>query len=85
VTAVSAASLFAGFFLFVLVRFGMLASTALLATVFSLQRTPLTLDVSAWYAPRAFVVLFLFTALLVVSFYRSLGGKPLFGRALLED
>ena len=69
----------------VVIRFGLLAAAVLLATFSVLIRSPLTLDASAWYAPRSFTVLLLLAALLVVACHKSLGGKPMFGRALLED
>ena len=69
----------------VAVRFGLLSSATLIFTFVVLSATPLTLDWSAWYAGRAFAVLAFFTALLVAAFYISLGGKPVFGKALIED
>ena len=78
-------SIFAAIIVFVLVRFGLIASAMTWFTTFALIRAPLTLDLSAWYAGRSFAVLGFFTALLVAAFYTSLGGKPLFGKALLDD
>ena len=69
----------------VLVRFGLLASATLWFTFLALLVAPLTLDWSAWYAGRSFALLGFFAAMLVAAFYTSLGGKPLFGRAMLED
>jgi len=46
---------------------------------------PLTLDVTAWYASRGWPVLLAVAALAVYGFHTSLGGKPMFGRSLLED
>ena len=46
---------------------------------------PLTLDVSAWFAAQAFPVIGVLVALAVYGFHTSLGGKPMFGGALLED
>jgi hypothetical protein len=71
--------------IFVLVRFGLLSSATLLFTFTLLRVAPLTLDWSEWYAGRSFAVLFSFVAVLLLAFYTALGGKPLFGRALLED
>ncbi len=69
-----------------LVRFGQLSSTVFIFTFDMLVvYTPLTLDWSAWYAGRSFAVLGFFAALLIAAFYTSLGGKPLFGKALLDD
>lgn len=50
-----------------------------------LLRTPLTLDSAIWYSGRSFAVLALFVVALAGSAYLSLGGKPLFGKALLDD
>ncbi|MBK5256864.1 MAG: protein kinase, partial [Vicinamibacteria bacterium] len=71
--------------MWVLVRFGLFSSTVLLFTFYVLVRTPMTLDWSAWYAGRSFAVLGFFAALMVASFYTSLGGKPMFGKALQDD
>jgi hypothetical protein len=57
----------------------------LLGTFILSVRSPLTLDGSAFYAGRSFVVLGFFATLLLVSGYLSIGGKPIFGKALLED
>ncbi len=70
----------------VLVQVGLLASVVQLFTAYMLaSRTPFTLDWSMWYAGRSFAVMALLAVLLVASSYTSLGGKPLFGRALLDD
>ena len=50
-----------------------------------LEDAPLTLDWSVGYAGRSFAVLGLFASLLIFAFYTSLGGKPLFGKPVLED
>lgn len=76
---------FAGVVVMALTRFGLLSSSGLLATFLVTTRTPLTLDPSAWYAGRSFVMLGFFVVLLAGSAYLSLGGKPLFGKALLDD
>jgi serine/threonine-protein kinase len=70
---------------FILVRFGLLSSATLMFTFTVLGHVTLTLDWSVWYAGPSFAVLGFFAALLVAAFYTSLGGKPLFGRALLEE
>ncbi len=80
-----AVGIFGAIWVALLVRFGQLASAAFLFTVYVLVRTPLTLDWSAWYAGRSFAVLGFFAALMIAAFYTSLGGKPLFGKALIED
>ena len=77
--------IFAGLVLFALTRFGLLCSALLLFTFLVLIRAPLTLDWSAWYAGRSFAVLSFLALSLFVSAYLSLGGKPLFGKALIDD
>ncbi len=69
----------------VLVRLGLVSSVMLWFTNSVLLRAPLTLDWSAWYAGRSFAVLGFFAAVLVAAFYTSLGGRPVFGKALLDD
>lgn len=83
--ALVSGAIFAAIWVALLVRFGLLSSSVFMFTLLVLQNTPLTLDWSAWYAGRSFAVLGFFTLLLLAAFYTSLGGKPLFGKALLED
>ena len=78
-------AVFAGIFVTVLVHLGLLSLVATFFVWNVLIRTPLTLDASAWYAGRSFVILAFFAALFTAAFYTSLGGKPLFGRALIDD
>ena len=68
----------------VLLRAGVLASVVAHFFFHMLDATPLTLDFSAWYAGRTLLSLVFLAALLLCGFYFSLGGKPLFGRSLLE-
>ena len=51
----------------------------------SAEAEGLTLDWSAWYAGRSFAVLGFFAVLMVAAAYTSLGGKPVFGKALLDE
>lgn len=69
----------------VAVRFGLLSSATLIFTFVVLGNAPLTLDWSVWYAGRSFAVLAFFAAVLMAASYTSLGGKPILGKALLED
>jgi serine/threonine-protein kinase len=78
-------AIFAGLFVSALTRFGLLSSAVMLFTFLVILRAPLTFDWSAWYAGRSFAVLGFFILLLLFACYSSLGGKPLFGKALLED
>jgi hypothetical protein len=78
-------AIFAGLAVLALTRVGLLCCSVLLATFMLTLRAPLTFDLSAWYAGRSLAVLGFFTALLLASAYRSLGGKPMFGRSVLDD
>jgi hypothetical protein len=63
---------------------GLLRLVVTLFCLFSLIEAPLTLDASAWYAPRSLPVLLTIAGLAAYGFRTSLAGKPAFGR-LLED
>ncbi len=71
--------------LFALRKGGLLALSVALFVMFSLPEVPLTLDVSAWYACRALPIVAVVAGLALYGFHTSLGGKPAFGRSLLED
>jgi hypothetical protein len=71
--------------LLALTRFGLLSTAVLFFSFLLLMRAPLTFDASAWYFGRSFAVMLFFVAALAAAAFASLGGKPLFGRALLED
>lgn len=72
-------------FYLLLTRAGLLALASALFVMFVIFEVPLTLEVSAWYASRAGPVVLVFAALLAYAFHTSLGGKPIFGGALLDD
>jgi hypothetical protein len=46
---------------------------------------PLTTEGSAWYAGISLAGILLMAALALYGFYTSLGGRPVFGRAVLEE
>jgi len=74
-----------GLYLFVLMRFGLVA-IALSSFVDSLLVTfPITLEASAWYSGAGYAALAIFAAIVLYAFRASLGGRPIFGRASLED
>jgi hypothetical protein len=70
--------------LVVLRRGGLLSLAVALFFMFSLIEVPITLDLGAWYAPRALPVVVALAALAAYGFRTSLGGKPLFGSSLLD-
>jgi len=67
------------------VRFGLLATAVavLFKVVFVLF--PVTTQLSAWYSGIGLTGLALLLGLTVYAFHTSLGGRPLFGRAMVED
>jgi serine/threonine-protein kinase len=71
--------------LFVLRRGGLLSFAVALFFMFSVIEVPITLDVGAWYAPRALPVVAVLVALALYGFRTSLGGKPVFGSSLMDD
>lgn len=79
-----AAIAIAALLLLAAVRFGVLAFTVTMFVGF-LSRGPFTLDLSRWYAARGLVFVGLVLALAVWSFRASLGGRPVFGGARLDE
>ena len=70
---------------FLLIRFGLLAVVA--AGVFNdiLGIVPLTTQMSSWYAGMSLAGILLMAAIALYAFYTSLGGRPVFGGALLQE
>jgi Protein kinase domain/zinc-ribbon domain len=71
--------------IFAAVRFGILAFTVALFVYGLLASAPLTLDLSRWYAARGFLFVALILALAAWAFRVSLGSRPVFGGARLDD
>ena len=69
---------------FVLLRFGLLATLTFFAASFILGRMAVTLDPSKWFFPTSLTLLLLVGGLALYGFYSSRGGEPLFGRRLLD-
>jgi predicted Ser/Thr protein kinase len=69
--------------LFVMIRFGLLASAATVA-VGNVLALSVTAPLSAWYAYTMWIALAAVAALALFAFYTSLAGRPLFREALLE-
>jgi hypothetical protein len=67
-----------------LVRFGLLALAAAFFMMFSLQSTPLTTDLSSWYAPSAIVMVAVVVALALYAFRIALAGRSAFS-GLIRD
>jgi len=71
--------------LYAVVRFGVLAYIVSQFVYQVLAFSPLTLDLSRWYAARGLAFVALILALAVWAFRVSLGGRPAFAGARLED
>jgi hypothetical protein len=82
-------TLFAGLIfaltLVVIMRFGLLAMIASLFFSFLFNFYPMTSDFSVWYAGSTIFGLFAGLAVVVYSFYISLGGQPVFKAGLLRE
>jgi len=70
---------------FVLIRFGLLALVTNFMVVNILHNFPLTTQGSAWYAGISLTGILLMAAMTFYGFYTSLGGRPVFGGAVLEE
>jgi Protein kinase domain len=84
-TGLIAAAIGSTIFLFILVRFGLLAS--IFAEFFILLGVlyPLTSDFSAWYSGVTLFALAIGLGLAIYGFYISLAGQPLFRGGLLQE
>jgi hypothetical protein len=70
---------------FLLIRFGLLAWAVQGFFDNLLEQYPLTTQGSAWYSGISLAAILLIAALAFYGFYTSLGGRPVFGGAVLED
>jgi hypothetical protein len=70
---------------FVTLRFGPVAVAAQFFFGCVLMGFPITTQLSTWYSGIGLTGLGLLLALTLYAFYTSLGGQPLFGRAILEE
>ncbi len=74
-----------GLLVFVLMRFGLVAAMATFFFYGLLKGFPITTQASAWYAGIGFTAVLLMAAMALYGFYTSLGGRPIFGAARLEE
>jgi len=68
-----------------MIRFGLLALVTNFVVWSSLAGFPLTFQGSAWYAGIGLTGFLLIAAIAFYAFYTSLGGRPVFGGAVLEE
>jgi hypothetical protein len=74
-----------GVAVFLLTRLGLLYLMVAFAFVGLLSNCPLTTQGSAWYAGISLAGILLMAAIVFYAFYTSLGGRPVFGGAVLEE
>jgi serine/threonine-protein kinase len=70
---------------FVMIRFGLLALVANFMVFSVLENFPLTTQGSAWYAGISLTGILLIATMALYGFYTSLGSRPVFGGAVLEE
>jgi hypothetical protein len=77
--------IFSSLAVFVMIHFGLLALVANLVVYSILSNFPLTFQVSAWYSGISVTAILLIAVMAFYGFYTSLGGRPVFGGAVLEE
>jgi serine/threonine-protein kinase len=70
--------------LFIVFRFGLLATITMFFVNFALSMAVLTLDTTKWFFPASATMLVVVAALIAYGFYASRGGEPLLGRPILD-
>ncbi len=71
--------------IFALLRFGILGLATALFTNMLVSNAVPTMDPSRWYFRSSVLVMVVMAAIAVHSFRAALAGRPVFGRAMLED
>ncbi|HEX9149019.1 MAG TPA: hypothetical protein VF958_07650, partial [Thermoanaerobaculia bacterium] len=69
----------------VFIRFGLVAAITTLYFDFLVNQFPFTTDTSSWYFGVGLFAVALMAAIAIAAFRISLGGRPVFGGARLED
>jgi hypothetical protein len=69
---------------FIMLRFGLLATLTFFLANFLLSASTITLDPGKWFFSTSMLMLLLVAALGFYGFYASRGGEPLLGRRLLD-
>jgi hypothetical protein len=72
-------------FLFMLMRFGLVAFALTWLSSIIFSTFPATLDSSAWYFGYGFAAVAMFAAIVLYAFRYSLGGRPLLAPSRLDD
>ena len=74
-----------GIFVFVVIRFGLVALIRTFLFISYFSDFPITTQASAWYAGIGFSGLLFLAAMTLYGFYISLAGRPMFGAAALDE
>jgi hypothetical protein len=77
--------LISALYLFVLMRFGLVANVFLFLWYSLLLVTPISFGSSTWYSGYGYATLAICAAIVLYAFRTSLGDRPLFGTAQLDD
>jgi hypothetical protein len=77
--------LVSGLAAFLMIRFGFLPILANFVFWWLLSTFPLTTQGSAWYSGISLTGILLMAAIAIYAFYTSLGSRPAFGGAVLEE
>jgi protein kinase-like protein len=83
--SVVGALIFSSLAVFVMIRFGLLALVVNFMVTSILHSCPLTTQMSSWYGGISLTGIVLMAAITFYAFYTSLGGRPVFGKAVLEE
>ena len=68
----------------VAMQWGLLALAVSMTMIASTNQTPLTSDLSVWYASRGLQEIVMITAIALWCFYHALGGRKLLKTELLD-
>jgi hypothetical protein len=68
--------------LLVILRFGLFAACVMFFVIYFLQRVPMTLDPSRFYATDAWLSMALVVGIAVVGYWLARADEPLFGRSV---
>ena len=79
------ALIFSSLAVFVMILFGLLALVVNFMVFNILQNFPLTTQTSSWYSGISLAGILLMAAIALYGFDTSLGGRPVFGGAVLEE
>jgi hypothetical protein len=69
---------------YVMLRFGLLATITFFGVHYLLNSAVLTLDPSRWFFPTSTTLLLIVSALALYGFYASRGGEPILGKRFLD-